>query len=429
MGEFLMKSSMSKFLAAGTSVAVVASTLGAPAFAVSEFHPFKDVSSNYEDAVSFLYLNDFIKGVSSNEFGTSKNLTRGDAAVILANALQLDTKSAKDAGFKDLNSRIAGAVNALYEAGIISGVDEDTFAPNKTLTRGAMAKILVLGFELEGYETETPFTDSIGVFKPYIEALYGTGITMGKSETEYGKDLNITRGDFANLLYRSFEFVSENFSLVESMQVVSPTSFKVNFVEALPEDIAVRDVMDLVGFEIHLADGVTATPTPSNLLLSADRKTLTVEHTGYNLTGKEGAIFFWDYEQEFDFAAPVAGEGNITLAGVTEPISFHFDGGTTASVELPSTDGIANLDGIEFNVEDTFATSDTVTVILKSTTVEAAKPGEGLTWGTLKYENGKWTLVDDAVYDVIPAGNYVLEAPFTDNSNNTTTLTLNVTVK
>lgn len=420
---------MKKFIAASASAAVVASAVAVPASAAtSEFHPFKDVSSNYEDAISFLYLNDFIKGTSATTFGITQNLTRGDAAVILAKSLDLDTTSAPDAGFKDLNSRVRGAVNALADAGIVSGIDKDTFAPDKPLTRGAMAKILVLGFELEGFEVEeVPFKDAVGAFAPYINALYGTGITSGKSKTEYGKDLLITRGDFSNLLFNSFMFIIDNLSVVDSAEVVSSTSFKVNFTEPVIEELSINDVIDYLGIEVELADGTTSTLSVSNATLSADKKTLTVEHA--DLVGKEGFINIADYPLDFDFAAPIAGKGQILLEGSTEPVPFDFAGKTVASVELTGTDQIANLNGIEFMVEDFSLATDDVNVILKSTTVEQAKAGEGQLWGTLEYKDGQWALVDNPVYDIIPAGEYVLEAPFKDELNHTTTLTLTVIVK
>lgn len=419
---------MKKFIAASASVAVVASAVAVPASAAtSEYHPFKDVSSNYEDAISFLYLNEFIKGTSETTFGITQNLTRGDAAVILANSLDLDTVSAPDAGFKDLNSRVAGAVNALAEVGIVSGIDKDTFAPEKPLTRGAMAKILVLGFELEGYEVETEFEDAVGAFGPYIEALFGAGITNGKSETEYGKDLLITRGDFANLLFNSFMFIIDNLSVVDSAEVVSSTSFKVNFTEPVIDELTINDVIEFLGIEVENADGTTSTLSVSNATLSADKNTLTVEHA--DLAGKEGFINIADYSLEFDFAAPVAREGQIILEGATQPVKFDFAGKTEASVELTGTDQIANLNGIEFTVEDFSLATDDVNVILKSTTVEQAKAGVGQLWGTLEFKEGQWVLVDNPVYDNIPAGEYVLEAPFKDELNHITTITLTVTVK
>jgi hypothetical protein len=193
-----------KFVATAATATLVATAV-TPAFA-AESIPFKDVNDNYKQAIGELYSKNIVNGISKDEFGVYKTLKRGDAAVIIANALGLDTKNAPDAGFKDVNSRVKGAVNALVKAGIMDGVNEDKFDPDAPLTRGAMAKILVNAFDLKDAAKETPFTDLTSTFKPYIEALYGAGITGGTTTTTYGTNKNITRGDFAKLLYKAMNY-------------------------------------------------------------------------------------------------------------------------------------------------------------------------------------------------------------------------------
>ena len=157
-----------KLFMAASAAALVAVTVAAPVSA-SSVHNFTDVGDRYDEAVSFLYEYEIIKGISPTKFGTQQTLTRGDAAVILANTLGLDIDAAADAGFKDLNNRVRGSVNALAEEGIISGVTKTEFKPSEPLSRGAMAKFLVLSFELEDFQQETPFSDVGGVFEPYMK--------------------------------------------------------------------------------------------------------------------------------------------------------------------------------------------------------------------------------------------------------------------
>ncbi|OES46611.1 S-layer homology domain-containing protein [Domibacillus iocasae] len=293
------------FFTATTAAAVTVASFSAPASAYSL--PFKDVGPNYEEAVDFLYENEVIKGVSATEFGTYKTLTRGDAAVILAEMLWLDTESAPDAGFKDVNSRVKGSVNALKEAGIISGITKTEFRPNEPLSRGAMAKILVLSFELQEYSEPTAFKDAAGAFKPYIEALYGTGVTNGKTSTLYGTDLNITRGDFANLLYRTFMFVIENsyYPVAVDATVTSATSTQIVLEEAAPEEYTPRDIADMFYFSLDYGDGTENDFDPTSFALSSDRKTLTIRHE--DLTGKKGIMLIDDFETileaPFDFTS------------------------------------------------------------------------------------------------------------------------------
>ncbi|MEJ9210472.1 S-layer homology domain-containing protein [Bacillus smithii] len=212
-----------KFAATAATATLVATAV-TPAFAAENL-PFGDVNQNYAEAVGALYSKGIVNGVSKTEFGTYQSLKRGDAAVIIARALELDTKNAPDAGFKDVNSNIKGAVNALVAKGIISGVSKDKFDPNSPLTRGQMAKILVNAYPtLKDKAKETPFKDLTADFKPYIEALYGAGITGGTSDTTYGTTKNITRGDFAKLLYKAMNFDNVKVPQVDTVQAVNATT-------------------------------------------------------------------------------------------------------------------------------------------------------------------------------------------------------------
>jgi hypothetical protein len=428
-----MTTSIKKFIAS-TATATLVATAVVPAANAEAVHSFKDVSANYDEAVSFLYSNEIIKGKTLTTFGTNMSLTRGDAAVILAGALGLDTENVKDAGFTDLNSRIRGSVNALAEYGIIAKAEK--FNPNNLLSRGAMAKLLVNGFGLEDYEAETPFTDAVGAFGPYIEALYGTEITSGKTTTTFGTNLNITRGEFAKLLYNTIVFVEENsIPYAKSLKFINSKTFEITFEEAVKEQFIADDVAEVTALGVKLDDQTVIFPQPTEYELSADRTKMTVH---YDLSGKAGVLTVDDIEQAFDFKAPIAGVGKITLDGVESPISFDFAGTTAATVTLTTTSstvnltttpGTVNLNGMEMSVADTFAENAYVTVILKDTDVEAAAAGKGKMWGRLEYKEGKWVLVDSTNYDIIPEGNYQLEAIFTDINENSTTLTLNIKVE
>lgn len=265
-------------------------------------HPFTDVNPSYEDAVSFLYMNDIVKGKTATSFGTDANLTRGDAAVILANTLGLDIENAPSAGFKDLNPRVKGAVNALSQEGIISGYTKDEFRPDALLSRGAMAKILDLSFGLGEYAEPTPFTDAVGVFAPHIEALYGTGITNGKTDSLFGTYDNIKRGEFANLLFNTILF-SMYMPIAESANLVDAKTLEIRMDEAAPQELTAADLAEMFYIEAYFSDGSVQVLEFTGKNLSEDHLTLTVEFaTESSLEGKKGKIEIDGMnELQFDF--------------------------------------------------------------------------------------------------------------------------------
>jgi hypothetical protein len=91
------------------------------------------------------------------------------------------------------------------------------------------------------------------VFAPYIEALYSAEITSGKTPTSYGTNLNITRGEFANLLDKTFTFVIDNYyyPAIESAKVTTTTSTQIILKEAVPAEFKA----DFIFFSVKLEDG------------------------------------------------------------------------------------------------------------------------------------------------------------------------------
>lgn len=167
-----------KFVATAATATLVASAV-APAAAAG----FTDVSDNYKEAVDFV-VSKGAKGLTETRFGVSENIKRVDAAVLLANVLELDTDKAPAAGFTDVPARAQGAVNALKAAGITNGKSDTKFGANDLITRGELAIWIQKGFGLEG-KADFKFTDVGSRYTEAVAALVANKITQGKSETQF----------------------------------------------------------------------------------------------------------------------------------------------------------------------------------------------------------------------------------------------------
>lgn len=99
--------------------------------------PYKDIPKNYlyYDAVMDLQQSGLIQADSKGNFNPQKGLTRGEMAIIIAGAFNLE--STKNHPFKDVptDTKLGKAISALYENGITSGYEDDTFKPDTTLSR------------------------------------------------------------------------------------------------------------------------------------------------------------------------------------------------------------------------------------------------------------------------------------------------------
>lgn len=189
-----------------TATAVAASVFAPVASANTTFKDITPVNSHY-DAVQKLIERGIINGYEDGTFRPNASLTRGQAAKILANTLNLDTSS-KELKFKDVTteSGYIGAINALVNAGIINGYEDNTYKPNAPLTRGQMAKVLVNAFGLEkSTSLSHKFKDvsNENGYKFDIQTLIDHSITQGKTDTTYAPAEAVTRGQMATFVIRA----------------------------------------------------------------------------------------------------------------------------------------------------------------------------------------------------------------------------------
>ncbi|MFB1082159.1 S-layer homology domain-containing protein [Jeotgalibacillus sp. JSM ZJ347] len=189
---------------AGTAFSVSAAVMVAP---VASAMVFTDVNERYMDAVNYLVDEEITVGITETKFGTNLNIKRVDAAIMLARALNLDVSAAPPSGFTDVPERGVPFVNALKDAGITNGKSSTQFDAQSSITRGEIALLLANAYILgESNVDKVKFTDVPERYFAAVNALLNSGITQGKTETRFGTNDPITRGEFAIFLYRISEF-------------------------------------------------------------------------------------------------------------------------------------------------------------------------------------------------------------------------------
>lgn len=196
-----------KWLYSAALASVAAAVAIAPT-AQAEEVSFKDVKAGTEqaEAIELLVGKKIISGYEDGTFRPGKNVTRAQAAKIIAGVLELDTENVQNPGFSDVSPNNANYkyIAALANLKIING-SNGKFNPSGTMTRGQMAKVLALAFELEG-SSGVPFKDvKSDEAKKYVSALFENNITTGKTEERFGVNDPVTRGHLAVFIKRIIE--------------------------------------------------------------------------------------------------------------------------------------------------------------------------------------------------------------------------------
>lgn len=121
----------------------------APMYTNAAKPAISDIANNtHKDAIIELLDRGIVGGFPDGTYKPKQQVTRGEAAKIIAKVLNLDTQNVNDPGFTDIskNHPYYGEIAALVNAGIISGYEDKTYKSGNPLTRGQMAKILSIAF-------------------------------------------------------------------------------------------------------------------------------------------------------------------------------------------------------------------------------------------------------------------------------------------
>lgn len=208
------KRPQSKFLKTTTATVLAASVVAVAAPIVSEASTFKDVqpSHPFYDAIKNLSDRGIINGFQDGTFKPGQNVTRGQAAKIIAGVLGLDTTNVTNPNFKDISTThpYYGAIAALKQAGIIDGYEDGMFRQEANIQRNHVAKIIANALNLTASNVDgLPFTDVRTEYKEAIAALYENNVTTGKTATKFDGSSNVTRGQLAAFVTRAEKVASQ----------------------------------------------------------------------------------------------------------------------------------------------------------------------------------------------------------------------------
>ncbi len=163
------------------------------------------------DAVSYLYQNDIVKGLSANSYGPADLLRRGDFVLMLSRAFHFTGTPAE--AFRDVPSDAYYAIDlhAAKAMGIALG-DQGNFRPNESLTRQDAMVLIKRSLDVKGktLEASTSLTLSAfpdaGAVSPYakdaVSALVAAGIVTGDNYGKLNPLSTLTRAEMAVMLYR-----------------------------------------------------------------------------------------------------------------------------------------------------------------------------------------------------------------------------------
>ncbi|MEK4495080.1 S-layer homology domain-containing protein [Ureibacillus sp. FSL W8-0352] len=179
---------------------------------------FTDIPASYQyyQIITEMQDKNIINGYSDGTFKPNQTISRQHAAVLIvramkANGIELE-KVREFVQPKDLTTKnpYYQEIKLLMEAGLLDTDKNGNINPSKPLTRGEMAKILSVAFNLEP-NTDFVFNDVKNTkYEEFVKALYANGVTTGYEDGTFKPNNSLTRAHYAVFMYRAMNAVQNN---------------------------------------------------------------------------------------------------------------------------------------------------------------------------------------------------------------------------
>ena len=187
--------------------------LSSQAYAAASADYFDFPQNWSKDAMEFAVKNNFITGVSQDKIAPKAALTRAQLAAILSRVMKTgagDVSVLDNFTDADKNAWYAGSMAKAVELNILYG-DGDSIYPDRPVTRQELFAILVRAFSVTGGDESTlaSYNDAGSISswaKAAISAMIAQGYASGYEDKTLRPAQQVTREEFAQLLYRMQEF-------------------------------------------------------------------------------------------------------------------------------------------------------------------------------------------------------------------------------
>ena len=179
------------------------------------WHPieFTDVSNHWsKEAVNDMASRMIAVGTSETKYEPNRDITRGEFAAFMANALGLGENN-KTSKFKDVETTewYYNGVQIASEYGIISGYEDGTFRPDNKITREEAMAIIARSMNytkleanssktaLNGYKDASKVSDYA---KDSVAKCIVSGVVTGRKADVLAPKANITRAEAAAIIQK-----------------------------------------------------------------------------------------------------------------------------------------------------------------------------------------------------------------------------------
>ncbi|WP_242301065.1 S-layer homology domain-containing protein [Bacillus cereus group sp. BfR-BA-01423] len=336
----MAKTNSYKKVIAGTMTAAMVAGVVSPVAAAGKTFP--DVDGHWsKESVYYLVEKGAIAGNDDGTFAPDREITRAEAATMMAKILNLPIEKGAKPSYADSQNHWASAIIAAVEkAGVVQGKGDGTFDPDGKIDRVSMASLLVEAYKLDtkvNGPLETKFDDlkdSWGKDKANI--LVKLGISVGTGD-KWEPNKSVTKAEAAQFIAKTDkQFGQKEEAKVESVKVLNSKEVEVKFATEINKDAVTTDVFSLTGKTVEKVevgkDNKTVIVTFNDIAkiedavlvvapveTKADAKVKTAKYTqviSYKDTVRpevKGVEYEDANTAKVVFSEPISNQGNVTV--------------------------------------------------------------------------------------------------------------------
>lgn len=170
------------------------------------YRPFADVAADdwSFQAVQAAQRLGIVQGRPDGNFHGGDSITRAEFAAMVANALYLDTAGGSGTTFSDTKGHWAEpAIRALTAAGVVEGIGDGAFKPDRSISRAEISAILARLMIFDESAGNVSFSDTTGNWaRQWIELLAGADVVAGEGEGKFNPSAYATREQAVAMILR-----------------------------------------------------------------------------------------------------------------------------------------------------------------------------------------------------------------------------------
>ncbi|SER27150.1 S-layer homology domain-containing protein [Gracilibacillus ureilyticus] len=176
---------------------------------------FNDIQGHWaQDSIESLATQGIISGYSAFEYGPEKNISRGEVAVLIDRALELESNTSDSLLFKDVEDTwYKDSVDKAVNANLLAGYDDKTFRPHEEMSREEIITVIARAYEYaEDVKTDVNTEEILADFvdaesisdwaRQNVAEAIEAGLVSGVKENEIQPEKNVTRAEAAAMIER-----------------------------------------------------------------------------------------------------------------------------------------------------------------------------------------------------------------------------------